>query len=172
VKFTLSQAALIVIALLAAGCQQDLPSPTVVAATAAESPSATPAAAGPLEIKWEELDIPLTPGENFQPWMLTTAIKALDGHQVKITGYMHEGVHQKDNIREFVLVKHIGCQFGVEGMPQHVVMVELVGTLRTSFTTEPLMVEGTFYVKPFVGRDGRAWSLYRMEVTKIEKGKS
>ena len=138
-----------------------LPADPVVAI----APPAAAVNAGPLEVKWQELEIPLSPEEDFEPWMLSTSIKSLDGLQVRITGYMHEGVLQKDHIREFVLVKHIGCQFGAEGQPQHVAMVTLQGKLRTALTTDPVTVQGTFHVEPYVGPDQRVWALYRVEAT-------
>ncbi len=126
---------------------------------------------GPLDLKWEDLEIPLGPEQAFEPWMISTAIKSLDGRQVRITGYMYEGVAQKSNIREFVLVKHVGCQFGAEGQPQHIVMVELQGKLRTSLTTSPVTLTGAFAVEPFTGPDGRVWALYRLAATSLEEGK-
>lgn len=161
--------------LLAAGCQREvppLPAATVAIAAAEQPPLVSTRAEGPLTLTWKDLEIPLGPEEDFEPWMLSTAIKSLDGQQVRITGYMHEGVAQKDHIREFVLVKHIGCQFGVEGQPQHVILVELEGKLRTTFTTEAVTVEGRFAVDPYTGPDGRTWALYRLSGTKIDKGES
>lgn len=126
---------------------------------------------GPLELVWEELEIPLGPEQDFEPWMISTAIKSLDGRQVRITGYMYEGVAQKSNIREFVLIKHVGCQFGSEGQPQHLVMVELQGKLRTSLTTSSVKLTGDFAVEPYTGPDGRVWALYRLQATSLEEGK-
>jgi hypothetical protein len=159
---------------LAAGCQQDVqPLPVATAAVvSADEPQAADRGEGPLALTWKELDIPLGPEQDFEPWMLSTAIKSLDGQQVRITGWMHEGVAQKDHIREFVLVKHLGCQFGREGQPQHVILVELEGKLRTTFTTEAVTVEGRFAVDPYTGPDGRTWALYRLTGTKIEQGES
>ncbi len=126
--------------------------------------------AGPVEVKWQELEIPIGPEEDFEPWMVSTSIKSLDGRQVRITGYMHPGVLQKDHIREFVLLKHVGCQFGAEGQPQHVAMITLQGKLRTALTADLVTVEGTFHVEPYRGPDQRVWALYRLDGTKIEKG--
>jgi hypothetical protein len=147
-----------------------LPAPAAVAA--AEPALSVNQTEWPLVLTWKELEIPLGPEDDFQPWMLSTATKSLHGQQVRITGWMHEGLAQKDHVREFVLVKHQGCQFGVEGQPQHVILVELEGKLRTTFTTEAITVEGRFAVDPFTGPDGRTWALYRLSGTKIEQGES
>ncbi len=122
----------------------------------------------PRTLKWEEIDLPLGAAEKFQPWMLNTAVQALDGRTVRITGYMYGDVFQPTNIREFKLVRHVDCEFGAVGHPAHLIFIELEGKLRTSFTTEPVTVEGTFHIRPFTGPDGRTWALYHMDVTKIE----
>lgn len=161
------------LAVVAAGCGSEFTRtlPPSEPAVAISQPVVAPAAdSGPIVLKWEELEIPLGPEQEFEPWMLSTAIKSLDGKQVQITGYMHPGVAQKSNIREFVLIKHIGCQFGSEGQPQHVVMVDLQGKLRTSLSAEAITLTGTFAVDPYTGPDGRTWALYRLKGTSIEEG--
>ena len=159
------------------GCQRsaaELPGPPTVSAAQplANAPIPAPAEIGPRTIKWEEIDLPLGSDAKFQPWMLTTALKALDGRKVRIAGYMYGDVFQPTNIREFKLVRHTDCEFGAVGHPAHLIFIELGDTLRTSFTTEPVIVEGTFHIKPFTGSDGRTWALYQMDVFKIERGES
>jgi len=159
------------------GCQRpaaELPGPIAVSAEppAANEPASTPADLGPRTIKWEDIDLPLGSDARFQPWMLTTALKALDGRMVRIAGYMYADVFQPTNIREFKLVRHTDCEFGAVGHPAHLIFIELGEPLRTSFTTVPVTVEGTFHIKPFAGPDGRTWALYHMDVTKIERGDS
>jgi hypothetical protein len=168
--------ALVMLALGASfGCRSKVAASSTAEASVATAVVVGPAkkgseAAEPIMVKWEELEIPLGPEDDFQPWMLSTAIKSLDGGQVRITGFMHEGVAQKSHIREFVLVKHVGCQFGAEGQPQHVVMVELQGKLRASLTAEAETLEGKFAVAPYTGPDGRTWALYKLAATKFEEG--
>ena len=166
------------------GCGQSvspLPDASAVAnRPAAGSPPAKdepPADAAPQpaiarELKWEEIDLPLGSDARLQPWMITTAIKGLDGRPVRITGYMYGDLFQTTNVREFKLIRHVDCQFGAVGHPAHLIFIELVGDLRTSFTTEPVTVEGTFHIRPFSGPDGRTWALYHIDVTKIEASES
>jgi hypothetical protein len=85
---------------------------------------------------------------------------------------MYGDVFQPTNIREFKLVRHTDWEFGAVGHPAHLIFIELGEPLRTSFTTEPVTVEGTFHIRPFTGTDGRTWALYHMDVTKIERGES
>jgi hypothetical protein len=84
------------------------------------------------------------------------------------TGYIHEGVAQRSNIREFVLIKHIGCRFGAEGQPQHVIMVDLQDKLRATLTAQAVTIAGIFAVEPYVGPDGRTWALYKLAGTSFE----
>jgi hypothetical protein len=128
--------------------------------------------AAPRLLQWDEIDLPLGAAEKFQPWMLSTAVQALDGRTVRISGYMYGDVFQPTNIREFKLVRHVDCEFGAVGHPAHLIFIELGGKLRTSFTTELVTVEGTFHIRPFTGPDGRTWALYHMDVTKIERGEA
>lgn len=158
-----------------------LPAVSAASRSAATRPADTsppanvepPAAdAAPRALKWEEIDLPLGSDARLQPWMITTALKALDGRAVRITGYMYGDLFQTTNVREFKLIRHVDCQFGAVGHPAHLIFVELTGDLRTSFTTEPVSVEGTFHIRPFSGPDGRTWALYHMDVTKIEASES
>jgi hypothetical protein len=77
-------------------------------------------------------------------------------------------VFQRDNIRNFPLMRELECPFGPGGQAHHVVEVELQGKLRTSFTTEPVTIEGIFSVQPRSGPNGKTWSLYRLDATQIE----
>jgi hypothetical protein len=178
VKPTSTAFATFVLALSSLGGCNHSPTLPPAATVAAEAPPASQAAAraeapaGPRTLRWEEIDLPLGAAEKFQPWMLNTAVQALDGRTVRITGYMYGDVFQPTNIREFKLVRHTDCEFGAIGHPAHLIFIELGGTLRTSFTTEPVTVEGTFHVRPFTGPDGRTWALYHMDVTKIERGET
>src|SRR5262245_9295026 len=159
-----------------AGCSPaaaKLPATPVPATSpVAAQPAKAPAATGPRTIRWDEIDLPLGPDAKFEPWMLTTFLRDLDGRSVRIVGYMYGDLFQPTNIREFKLVRHVDCQFGAAGHPGHLIFIELTNSLRTSFTTEPVAVEGTFHIRPFIGPDGRTWALYHMDVTKIERAES
>jgi hypothetical protein len=159
------------------GCQRGTsrsrPVATVMVAASSDkvteaSPTPGPVETGPLKITWEELDVGMEPDAVFEPWMMTTRIKALEGRQVRISGYISGAIFQKENIREFPLMREKECPFGPGGQAHHVIEVELAGKLRTSFTTEPVTVEGLFSIQPRTGPNGKTWSLYRLEATKIE----
>jgi hypothetical protein len=155
-----------------AGCRQaysDRISTAESTPTAEEQPPARPTEpAGPLTITWEQLDVGMEPDSVFEPWMMTTRIKALEGRKVRLTGYMCGAVFQRDNIRSFPLMRELECPFGPGGQAHHVVEVELQGKLRTGFTTELVTIEGVFSIQPRSGPNGKTWSLYRIDATQIE----
>jgi hypothetical protein len=160
-----------------AGCRpaasQSPPVATVMVAASRDKivdgpPLAQLAETGPLKITWEELDVGMEPDSVFESWMMTTRVKAIDGRQIRISGYISGAIFQKDKIREFPLMREKECPFGPGGQAHHVIEVELAGNLRTSFTTEPVTVEGIISIQPRTGPNGKTWSLYRLEATKIE----
>jgi hypothetical protein len=125
---------------------------------------------GPLALRWNELEVGIPPDSVFQPWMMKTSIKSLEGRPIRITGYMHGGLAQTAGVREFVLLRNIDCPFGREGEAHHAILVELQGSLRTDFTKQAVTVEGIFHVRPFTGPDGNTWALYFLEGTAIQVG--
>jgi hypothetical protein len=156
------------------GCQQQGPALPAAAATSltpstpgeADLPGAA-ADAAPAEIDWNQLDVGIEADTVFQPWMMKTTIKSLDGRMVRITGFMHGGIAVKSGIREFVLLRNIDCPFGRQGEAHHVIMVQLAGKERTEYSTKPLTVEGTFRVRPFEGPDGNTWALYALDDARV-----
>lgn len=112
--------------------------------------------------------MPIPPDSVFEPWMMTTRVEALEGQQVRIEGYMFGGLLQTSGIKSFPLLREKECPFGQGGQPHHAINVELAGKLRASYTTQPVTVEGTFHIRPWNGPNGKTWSLYHMEVTKME----
>jgi hypothetical protein len=138
-------------------------------AAAVESPSAPAKPAEPLPITFEDLDIGMEADSVYEPWMLTTSVKSLIGKRVRITGFMSAAILQgSDTIRTFPLLREKECPFGPGGRAHHVIEVELQGKLRTNFRREPVTVEGVLSVQPWNGPNGKTWSLYHLEGTKIE----
>jgi len=160
---------------LLAGCQRplgELPVPAVsqpVASVQAEDDDVPlpPADTGPIAISWEELDVGIQAETVYEPWMMKTSIKSLEGESVRITGYIHAGVPVSKGIKEFVLLRNIDCPYGRQGEAHHVMIVELQGDLRIDYAQQAVTVEGIFHVRPFNGPDGSTWALYAMEGTRV-----
>lgn len=154
---------------LAAGCQKHVAELPVAATTAARHrmPIDTQDGASvPLPIKWDELDIGIEAASVYEPWMMKTSIKSLDGQPVRITGYIHAGA-VSTGIKEFVLLRNIDCPYGRQGEAHHVMIVELQGNRRIDYTQQPITVEGKFHIRPFQGPDGSTWALYALEGTSV-----
>jgi hypothetical protein len=162
---------------IAVGCQRplgELPRAAVVEQVGSAQAGSNdpvplpPAETGPIKIAWDELDVGIQAESVYEPWMMKTSIKVLEGQSVRITGYIHPGLLQKDGIREFVLLRNIDCPYGRQGEAHHVILVELQGDLRIAYTRKPVMVEGVFHVRPYQGPDGSTWALYAMDGTRVE----
>lgn len=124
--------------------------------------------AGPEDITWQRLDIGMEPDSVFQPWMLNTSVKVLEGKQIRIKGWMNGAVFQRSNIRNFFLMREKECPFGPGGQAHHAIEVVLEGKLRTDFTLDEITVEGTFSVVPLKGENGNTWSIYRISGTAVK----
>ena len=154
---------------LAAGCEaRPLAIPPHPTETSA--PATIPAEPlGPIELTWEELEIPLPGGEKFERWMLTPRVLELDGKIVRLSGFVSGTIFSRENLKEFPLLRELECPFGQGGQAYHAVIVELEGKLRTSYTTSPVTVEGTLTIRPHQGPDGTTWAVYHLLGTKVER---
>jgi hypothetical protein len=156
------------------GCLPVAPPPVSPSAEQTDPPTTAPSVeqkpAPPVteELKWERLDIGMEPDSVYQPWMLTTAIKVLEGQPVRIKGWMHGAVFQRSNIRNFHLMREKECPFGPGGQAHHAIEVVMQGSQRADFSVEEITVEGIFHVVPVTGENGKTWSLYRIEGTAVK----
>jgi hypothetical protein len=123
----------------------------------------------PIEVEWDRLQMPLGEDNKFEPWMVPSRVQELEGKRVRVKGLIYAGgLSQRGNIREFPLIRELGCQFGSGAPAWHVIMVELEGKLRTEYKSEQITVEGILRVKPYNGPDGKTWSVYFLQGTKVE----
>jgi hypothetical protein len=154
------------------GCGHSHPPKDAAAPAVATSPRAKPDSTSPKEpipVDWEMLELPLGEDNSFEPWMVTRRVEQLAGKRIRIKGLIYAGgLSQRGNIREFPLIREVGCQFGNGAPAWHVIMVELEGKLRTEYKTEPITLEGILRVKPYNGADGKTWSVYHLQGTKVE----
>ena len=156
-----------------AGCGENpTPSTPSVVSQPEKAPPKKPAPESPrepIEVDWERLSMELGEDNKFEPWMVPGRVKELEGKRVRVKGLIYAGaLSQRGNIREFPLIRELGCQFGNGAPAWHVIMVELEGKLRTEYKTELITVEGILQVKPYNGPDGKTWSVYFLQGTKVE----
>lgn len=157
-------------ALAGCGGNQEVPA-TAVVLPAEKVPPARPASKlrEPIEVAWDRLEMPLGEDNKFEPWMVPSRVQELEGKRVRVKGLIYAGgLSQRGNIREFPLIRELGCEFGNGAPAWHVIMVELEGKLRTEYKSELITVEGILQVKPYNGSDGKTWSVYFLQGTKVE----
>ena len=106
----------------------------------------------------ELMSIDYTPGKRLPRW-----VRALDGKQVRLEGYMALGTPEGDEKFE-LLWDSCGCG---QSNVHHFVEVSLIEE-TTSFTPDLIWVEGKFSVGE-IREGGFVVSLFRLETKAIEK---
>lgn len=124
----------------------------------------TPRRPGDAEkITFDDLNIGMPANILYRPFMLTDRVKELEGTRISIVGFIH-GAQTTAAIKELVLLKNTECKFGKDGQADHLAMVYLKPGTKTSFTTEPIKVEGKLRIEPFHGDDsGITWAIYHLD---------
>lgn len=155
-----------------AGCGGEQVAPTTAIVSPSEKTSSAKPAANlrePIDVAWDRLEMPLGEDNKFESWMVPSRVHDLEGKRVRVKGLIYAGgLSQRSNIREFPLIRELGCEFGNGAPAWHVIMVELEGKLRTEYKSEQVTVEGILQVKPYNGPDGKTWSVYFLQGTKVE----
>lgn len=138
-----------------------------VAAKQGQRPPAdrTPPRPGEAEkITFDDLNLGMPANILYRPFMLSDRAKELEGRKISILGYIHGAPESRTGIKEFVLLKNTECKFGKDGQADHLAMVSLMKGTTTSFTTEPVKVEGQLRIEPFHGDDsGITWAIYHLD---------
>lgn len=124
-------------------------SPSAPAADAA--PARRPTAKAKGEISFDDLKFDIEKGATYDASKLTQTIKALDGKQVHLRGFiLPSTLFRETNINEFVLVRdNQECCFGPGAALFDCVVVNLVGKVTTDYTTRAVTVTGTFKLKEY-----------------------
>jgi hypothetical protein len=96
------------------------------------------------------------------------AIKALNGKQISIRGFMLPLDLDQTGVGEFMLNGSLDmCYFGAPVRMNEWVLVKMSGTKRTRFTHLPIVVNGQLEVGEQM-KNGRVMSLYRMAAASAE----
>jgi len=117
----------------------------------AAAPPSRPTVKSKGEISFDDLKFDIKPDAPFDASMLTDEIRALDGKVVKLRGFiLPSTLFRETNIDEFVLVRdNQECCFGPGAALFDCVVVNLVGSTRTNFTTLPVTVTGKFSLREY-----------------------
>ena len=101
-----------------------------------------------ISISFSDLKIEIDKGGLFDESMLTPEIEALVGRRISIRGFMYP-TFQQQGIGQFVLLQRKDCPFGTpEAYVHHAIYVKLKEGDTTSFTRDPLTVEGVLTLDP------------------------
>lgn len=123
------------------------------------------------EISFDDLQFDIKPDAPYDPAMLTDEIRALDGKEVKLRGYiLPSTLFRETNIDEFVLVRdNQECCFGPGAALFDCVVVNLVGKVRTDFTTRPVTVTGKFVLKEYKYPDDSGhFAIFNLQGTSVK----
>lgn len=138
---------------------------------ASASPPPRPTVKAKGEISFDDLKFDILPDAPYDPAMLTDEIRALDGKVVKLRGYiLPSTLFRETNISEFVLVRdNQECCFGPGAALFDCVVVNLVGSTRTNFTTRPVTVTGTFKLKEYKYPDDSGhFAIFNIQGTSVQ----
>jgi hypothetical protein len=138
---------------------------TPLAASAADAGKS----AGPVkEVTFDDIKLELQKGDPFTPDALTEKVKALDGKNIRIRGYILPSF-QQNGIKQFILVRdNMECCFGPGALLHDCIVVEMVPPATTSFSTRPVSVEGTFTIRELKGPDGNHLAIYHLDGTQVK----
>lgn len=119
-------------------------------------------------ITFDDLNLGMQADMVFRDFLLSERVRELDGQKVRLIGYMHGGVSQLKDLREFVLLRNTECKFGPGGLADHLVRVFVKSEPGAEYSTSAMQIEGILKVNPFQGPDGNTWSVYDIEALAIK----
>lgn len=108
-------------------------------------------------------------GEDTSFLELPKDLKALDGKQITLVGYMIPGEIQRGNVRDFMLVRDLmGCCFGGTPMPDEWVDVTMDEDAEAEYRPYlPMRVTGTLSLGGEQDEAGFALGIYRMQASEV-----
>jgi len=133
-------------------------------------PARRPTAKAKGEISFDDLKFNIEKGEAYDPSKLTEAIKALDGKQVHLRGFiLPSTLFRETDINEFVLVRdNQECCFGPGAALYDCVVVNLVGKVTTDYTTRAVTVTGMLKLKEYKYPDDSGhFAIFNLQGTEV-----
>jgi hypothetical protein len=146
-----------------AKASSDSPQAASAAADADKSATTEAVAAAAQNITFDTLKFPLEKNVDYQPSLLTPAVRALHGRTVRLRGYILPSF-QQTGLTQFVLVRdNMQCCFGPGAALYDCVVVDMKPGKPADFTVRPIAVEGTFELRDFLGPDGKYLAIYHLD---------
>lgn len=116
-----------------------------------------------LDKNFDDIKFEMKKADPFRREMITPAIEALDGRRIRIRGYILPPSILK-GLEEFVLVRdNQECCFGPGAALYDCIFVHLREGQTTNYVYQPIAVEGTFRIEPFLGLDDRPLAVYHLD---------
>jgi hypothetical protein len=121
------------------------------------------------EITFDDVKLEMQKNDPFESKLLTDKIKALDGTQIRIRGYILPSF-QQTGIKQFVLVRdNMECCFGPGAMLHDCILVEMVAPAEATYTVRPVSVEGTFSIREVKDPiNGKHLAIYHLDGTSVK----
>ena len=126
-------------------------------------------AGGKRDITFDDLEFEIERDADFQRSLLTKEIEDLNGRSLVIRGFiLASSVLQQSGIQQFVLVRdNQECCFGPGAYLFHNIRIQMAEGKTTSFRVRPVSVEGKFTIEPWIGVDGKCYSVYYMTADRV-----
>ena len=127
-------------------------------------------AGGVLDLTFDDLEFEIERDGKFEREMLGEEIEDFKGKSIILRGFILDAsVFQQKGIKQFVLVRdNQECCFGPGAYIFHNAQVELVEGKSAEFSLYPVTVKGKFDIRPFLGPDGKCYSVYHITAESVE----
>lgn len=122
-----------------------------------------------LDLTFDDLKFDIEIGQAFERELLSEEVKAFDGKEITISGYMRPSF-KAAGLKGFIFVRDDKeCCFGPQAAIYDCVRVKLNKGTDTNYLVRPFKIRGDFYLKEREGPDGTIWSIFNMKNAKIER---
>jgi hypothetical protein len=119
-------------------------------------------------VTFDAVKLDMKKGEPFDPKYLTAGVKQLDGARIRVRGYIFPPP-QQTGLARFVLVRdNQQCCFGPGAALFDSMIVDMPKGETIDYTLAPIMVEGTFSIKPIRFPDGKYVAIYHLAAEKAQ----
>ena len=127
-------------------------------------------AGGLRDLTFDDLEFGMEPDAKFERSVLGEKIEKLDGKRVVIRGFiLASSVFQQKGIKQFILVRdNQQCCFGPGAYIYHNMQVQMEEGQTANFGIRPVTVEGQFAIKPWIGPDGKCYSVYHLTARSVK----
>ena len=120
-----------------------------------------------IELTFADLKFDIGFGKAFDRSFLPEKVKALEGKEIVLSGYMRPSFKASD-LKGFVFVRDNKADCFGPGAPIYdCVMVHMKEGMQTDYLARRFKIRGTFNLQERKGPDGKPWAIYRMENTTI-----